>query len=77
MEHGVRKPQFFDGTNYPYWKICMSMLHLVLQVIEALQFKWSSMIRTTKLTTLCSRVSRLLSLSELEIWLRLTRSGPP
>jgi hypothetical protein len=35
------------------------------------------MIRTTKLETLCSRVSRLLSLSELDIWLWLTRSSTP
>jgi hypothetical protein len=25
MEQGVGKPPFFDGTNYPYWKIHMSM----------------------------------------------------
>ena len=24
MEHGSGKPPFFDGTNYPYWKIRMS-----------------------------------------------------
>jgi hypothetical protein len=24
MKHGVGKPPFFDGTNYPYWKIRMS-----------------------------------------------------
>ena len=24
MERGSGKPPFFDGTNYPYWKICMS-----------------------------------------------------
>jgi hypothetical protein len=24
MERGSDKPSFFDGTNYPYWKICMS-----------------------------------------------------
>jgi hypothetical protein len=24
MERGVGKPPFFDGTNYPYWKILMS-----------------------------------------------------
>jgi hypothetical protein len=24
MEHGVGKPPFFDGTNYPYWKIHIS-----------------------------------------------------
>ena len=24
MERGVGKPPFFDGTNYPYWKIHMS-----------------------------------------------------
>jgi hypothetical protein len=29
----------------------------MLQVIRSLQFKWSSMFRTTKLKTLCSRLS--------------------
>jgi hypothetical protein len=24
MERDFGKPPFFDGTNYPYWKICMS-----------------------------------------------------
>jgi hypothetical protein len=24
MERGSGKPPFFDGTNYPYWKIHMS-----------------------------------------------------
>jgi hypothetical protein len=24
MEHGSDKLSFFDGTNYPYWKIHMS-----------------------------------------------------
>jgi hypothetical protein len=24
MERGSGKPPFFDGTNYPYWKIRMS-----------------------------------------------------
>jgi hypothetical protein len=24
MERGSGKPSFFDGMNYPYWKICMS-----------------------------------------------------
>jgi hypothetical protein len=24
MERGSSKPAFFDGTNYPYWKIHMS-----------------------------------------------------
>jgi hypothetical protein len=24
MERGFGKPPFFDGTNYPYWKIRMS-----------------------------------------------------
>jgi hypothetical protein len=24
MEHGFGMPPFFDGTNYPYWKIHMS-----------------------------------------------------
>jgi hypothetical protein len=24
MERGFGKPLFFDGTNYPYWKIRMS-----------------------------------------------------
>ena len=54
-----------------------SMRFSMLQVTGSLQFKWSSMIRTTKLETLCSRVSRLVSLSELDIWLRLIRSGLP
>ena len=27
MEHGPGKPSDFDGTNYPYWKICM-LVHL-------------------------------------------------
>jgi hypothetical protein len=27
MEHGSGKPPFFDGTNYPYWKIRM-LAHL-------------------------------------------------
>ena len=90
MERGVGKPPFFDGTNYPYWKIvCLrifrasvtrfgkfaSMRFSMLQVTGSLQFKWSSMIRTTKLEMLCSRVSRLVSLSELDIWLWLIRSG--
>jgi hypothetical protein len=25
MECGVGKPPFFDGANYPYWKIHMSL----------------------------------------------------
>ena len=25
MERGSGKPPFFDGTNYPYWKIRMSV----------------------------------------------------
>jgi hypothetical protein len=58
-------------------RIFVSTLCLMLQVIKSLQFKLSSMIRTTKLSMLCSCVSRLLSLSELVIWLWLTRSGPP
>jgi hypothetical protein len=53
------------------------MLCSMLQVNESLQFKWSSMIQTTKLATLCSRASRCVSLSELDIWLWLTISGPP
>jgi hypothetical protein len=53
------------------------MLRSMLQVDESLQFKWSSMIQTTKLATLCSRASRWLSLSGLDIWQRLTRSDPP
>jgi hypothetical protein len=53
------------------------MLRSMLRVLESLQFKWSSMIRTTKLKTLCSLISDLLSLSELDIWLQLTRSIPP
>ena len=55
----------------------ISMLRLMLRVIGSLQFRWSSMIRNTKLEMLCSHVFRLLSLSELDIWLWLTRSGPP
>jgi hypothetical protein len=35
------------------------------------------MIRITKLKKCCSRVSCLLSLSELDIWLRLIRSSTP
>jgi hypothetical protein len=49
----------------------------MLQVNESLQFKWSFMIRTIKLATLCSRASRWVSLSESDICLRFTRSGPP
>jgi hypothetical protein len=53
------------------------MLRSMMRVLGSLRFRWSSMIRTKKLETLYSRVSRFLSLSELDIWLRLTRSGPP
>jgi hypothetical protein len=54
-----------------------SMLLSMLRVLGSLQLRWNSMIQTTKLTMLCSRASRLMSLSELDIWLQLTRSGTP
>jgi hypothetical protein len=53
------------------------MLLSMLRVLGSLLFSWSSMIRTTKLGTLCSRVSRWLSFSELDIWLWLMISSPP
>ena len=53
-----------------------SMLLSTLRVLGSLRLKRSSMIRTTKLATLCSHASCWVSLSELDIWLRLMRSGP-
>jgi hypothetical protein len=55
----------------------VSMLRSMPRVLGSLLFKWSSMIRTVRHETLCSRVSRLLNLSKLDIWLWLIRSGPP
>jgi hypothetical protein len=54
----------------------VSMLCLMPRVLGSLLFRWSYMIRTTKLETLCSHVSCLCNLTELGIWLRLTRSSP-
>jgi hypothetical protein len=53
------------------------MLCSMPRVLGSLLYIWSSMIRTTRHETLCSCVSRLLNLSKLDIWLWLTRSGPP
>jgi hypothetical protein len=48
-----------------------------LRVLESCLYRQSTMIRTTRHETLCSRATHLLSLSELDIKLWLTRSGPP
>jgi hypothetical protein len=53
------------------------MLVLRSRVLESPPYRLSFMIRTTRSKMLCSRVSRLLSLSELDIWVWLTRSGQP
>jgi hypothetical protein len=63
---------FVQSIGYRVWEICLDVVSDQITPI-----KWSSMIRTTKLAMHCSLVSRLLSLSELDIWLWLTKSGPP
>jgi hypothetical protein len=92
MERGVGKPPFFDGTNYPYLKIRMSaylqsigcrVWEICLDAAFDAESAWITRIEmefhdsNDKLATLCSDASCLLSLSELDIWLWLTRSGTP
>jgi hypothetical protein len=69
-------PRFFRVLGIEFGRFALMLLSMA-RVLKSLLFSWSSMIQTTRLRMLCSCASRWLSLSELDIWLRLMRSGPP
>jgi hypothetical protein len=53
------------------------MLFSMSRALKSCLFIYSHMVRTTRPKMPCSLVSRLLSLSELDIWVWPTRSSPP